>query len=131
RRPGLVASSLISGEHDHGKMEIARTGRSLSDLADGPAIQRDAFHTKALGMRQHAIFGAGHGVLAYEENPVIQSILKIIVRRCGTALDQLRGWIDVGNGKAATAIVAIPDDHLSGARFEQALDRRIELTHQQ
>src|SRR5260370_35095955 len=82
-------------------------------------------------MGQHAVPGSCHSVLAHEENTVIQAILEIVVSRSGTALDQLCSRIDIGDRKAAAAVVAVPADHSSSARFEQAFSILSELCPQQ
>src|SRR6476646_543139 len=44
----FVASSLISGAHDHRSAEVAANGRHLPDLADRPPIQGNALHAESL-----------------------------------------------------------------------------------
>src|SRR5690348_1832305 len=82
-------------------------------------------------MRQDAVLGPGHGVLADEENAVVQVILEIVVRRSRAALDQLRAGIDIGDGKTAAAVVTVPDHHLPGAGVQQAFYSRVQFAYQQ
>jgi hypothetical protein len=99
-------------------------GGYLADLADVAAIDREALHVEALGVREDRVFSAGHTVLADEDDAVVELVAEVVVRKCRLTLNQLRRGMNLVDREGASAVVAVPDDDLARAGRSTRLRRR-------
>jgi hypothetical protein len=114
-----------------GNSKVACNCSNLANLSYRPAIDENVLHSETLGVSQNPILGSCHGMLANEQNAIIEFVGKIVRRRRRPALKEFCFWMNVVYGKCPTAVVSIPNHHLTCPRPEYSLNRSVQFTNQQ